>query len=72
MTTQTSLANYITGAIMAPVRRLFHYCRHQHISRVFGSPYNPKTDPTYVVCLDCGAKFPYDWATMRRGKEVVS
>jgi hypothetical protein len=21
---------------------------------------------TYVVCLDCGAEYPYDWSTMRR------
>ena len=20
----------------------------------------------YIVCLDCGKKFPYDWANMRR------
>lgn len=34
---------------------------------------------TYVVCLDCGKEFPYDWETMRlvpmdsqRGTDVLS
>jgi hypothetical protein len=25
---------------------------------------------TYVVCLDCGAEFDYDWKTMRVGARV--
>ncbi len=25
----------------------------------------------YVVCLDCGKEFSYDWAGMRRGNQVV-
>jgi len=26
---------------------------------------------TYVVCLDCGREFPYDWNTMKRVKIVT-
>ncbi len=29
---------------------------HSHASRVTG---------TYVVCLDCGKEFPYDWNKMK-------
>jgi hypothetical protein len=25
---------------------------------------------TYVVCLDCGKEFAYDWVEMRLGKQV--
>jgi len=25
---------------------------------------------TYVVCLDCGTQFAYDWENMRLGKPV--
>jgi len=27
---------------------------------------------TYVVCLDCGREFRYDWKTMRVGEPVTS
>jgi hypothetical protein len=27
---------------------------------------------TYVVCLDCGKEFAYDWTTMRVGQQVVA
>lgn len=27
---------------------------------------------TYVVCLDCGKEFAYDWTEMRVGEPVVS
>jgi len=27
---------------------------------------------TYVVCLDCGKEFAYDWKTMRVGQQVVT
>jgi hypothetical protein len=26
---------------------------------------------TYVVCLDCGREFPYDWNTMKKVKVVA-
>jgi hypothetical protein len=27
---------------------------------------------TYIVCLDCGQEFRYDWADMRIGEAVVT
>lgn len=27
---------------------------------------------TYVVCLDCGREFAYDWRTMRVGHQIVA
>jgi hypothetical protein len=27
-------------------------------------------DRTYVVCLDCGTEFRYDWKRMRRGEPI--
>lgn len=29
-----------------------------------------RSKQTYVVCLDCGAEFHYDWTTMRAGREI--
>jgi len=51
-------------------------CRHKHLSQPFAAaaaaPPKPGeweeigSDPGhYVVCLDCGKRFTYDWATMR-------
>lgn len=42
-------------------------CRHSWLS----SPFTPRStsgevSETYVVCLDCGKKFPYDWENMRQ------
>ena len=44
-------------------------CSHQ--STTF--PLTPlrKTNGTYVVCLDCGKEFAYDWKTMRIGEAVA-
>jgi hypothetical protein len=53
-------------------------CRHKRTSQPFAtaSANSPSTggewEPVgagtghYIVCLDCGKKFPYDWANMRR------
>lgn len=45
-------------------------CSHLH--RTFpmtvhksGATPSEGTTTTYVVCLDCGKEFPYDWQTMR-------
>jgi len=27
---------------------------------------------TYVVCLDCGTEFDYDWTGMRRGRRLLA
>jgi len=54
-------------------------CRHSHLSQPFPAvPFNPHrsrhteweavTDDTshhYVVCLECGKHFTYDWSQMR-------
>ncbi len=50
-------------------------CRHKHTSQPFSAatPTNSSGNwaavgtPTthYVVCLDCGRKFQYDWQNMR-------
>jgi len=52
-------------------------CRHRHMSLPFSNTSSRKksSDPwekvsgegsqPYVVCLDCGKHFDYDWANMR-------
>lgn len=44
-------------------------CSHQRTT----FPFTPlrKTNGTYVVCLDCGKEFSYDWKTMRVGAAVA-
>ena len=57
--------------ISALLKRVFH-CGHKRISR----PITPASRPgvptagTYVVCLDCGEHFIYDWKEMRIGKRI--
>jgi hypothetical protein len=46
-------ANLIQGFLSA--------CRHQ-----FSWPRRDETGENYQVCVHCGAKYSYDWATMRR------
>jgi DNA-directed RNA polymerase subunit RPC12/RpoP len=47
-------------------------CSHRRLTR----PITPLSKPgqpageTYVVCLDCGRQFAYDWDRMRIGKEI--
>jgi hypothetical protein len=47
-------------------------CPHRRLTR----PLTPVSKPgvpggeTYVVCLDCGKQFSYDWQAMRIGKPV--
>ncbi len=52
-------------------------CRHKNMSQPFsaaspraraaGSDWDTVSTPAshYVVCLDCGRKFQYDWQNMR-------
>lgn len=51
-------------------------CRHQHLSHPFAASaatghssadWENISEPSghYVVCLDCGKRFPYDWSSMR-------
>jgi hypothetical protein len=57
-------------------------CRHRHISQPFSSgrsarkssdnaewePVSQEDSGIYVVCLDCGRHFAYDWSRMRMVK----
>jgi len=46
-------------------------CPHKHctfpITAKSGQPRadGPMTAATYIVCLDCGKEFPYDWQQMK-------
>jgi len=53
-------------------------CRHRRMSKPFAAAssgraavasdwdtVNSSTNTHYVVCLDCGHKFPYDWSKMK-------
>lgn len=53
-------------------------CTHHHTtfpltrkSARFATPAPAPRLGTYVVCLDCGKEFAYDWETMRVGQPVV-
>jgi PilZ domain len=43
------------------IHGLLFACRHQ-----FSWPRTDETGANYQVCVHCGAKYSYDWATMRR------
>ncbi len=51
-------------------------CSHRRTSfpltpgRKNAAPAGPNSPRTYVVCLDCGKEFAYDWDEMRLGKPV--
>jgi hypothetical protein len=56
-------------------------CRHRHTSKPFASAsasassrhsdWEPVAQSGhYVVCLDCGQKFAYDWGTMQVIRKV--
>lgn len=55
-------------------------CRHRHTSKPFAAASasasrNADWEPIgeaghYVVCLDCGQKFSYDWSTMQVVRKV--
>ena len=52
--------------------RLLFRCSHKRISRPItpaSRPGVPEAD-TYVVCLDCGERFSYDWQHMRVGARI--
>ncbi len=56
------------------IGNLLFRCAHRRLTR----PITPMSKPgvpqgeTYVVCLDCGKQFAYDWDTMRIGKAIES
>jgi predicted transcriptional regulator len=49
-------------------------CAHQHCTfpitaKKLGAalPEDKTSGKTYIVCLDCGKEFPYDWQQMKIG-----
>lgn len=66
---------------MSSFLNLFFGCSHSRTTfpitptrrgAVAGSSYagQPKRHNTYVVCLDCGKEFDYNWKEMRVGNQV--
>jgi hypothetical protein len=54
--------------------RMIFGCWHKRYSFPLTLRRNPQhssgvsVNQTYVVCLDCGQEFPYDWSQMKRQK----
>ena len=42
-------------------------CSHSHCTFPITATVQRAVASTYVVCLDCGKEFPYDWQKMKRG-----
>jgi hypothetical protein len=40
-------------------------CTHQHCTFPITAKMPGTGSTTYVVCLDCGKEFPYDWEQMK-------
>lgn len=50
---------------------LLFRCKHRSLSRPITPVNLPESGAaTYVVCLDCGKQFVYDWKAMRIGRRV--
>jgi len=52
---------------------LFEYlfgCGHRSLSRPMTPVHAGPGSCTYVVCLDCGKRFAYDWKAMRIGASL--
>ena len=53
-------------------------CSHQRTTfpltpgRKSAGPAPGARNGTYVVCLDCGKEFAYDWTAMRVGRPVIA
>ena len=47
-------------------------CRHRHTSFPVSPPAKPGAPQgdIYIVCLDCGKRFHYDWEHMRVGAPI--
>lgn len=56
------------------ISNLLFRCPHRRLTR----PITPVSKPgvpsgeTYVVCLDCGKQFSYDWKEMKQGGPIES
>ena len=58
--------------MMGRVFDLLFGCPHKHLSRpVTPSKQAAGARVTYVVCLDCGKEFAYDWDGMRIGRPMT-
>ncbi len=67
------------GTMLQKLLQFMHLsCRHDHLSRPVASAASGQSAAAdwdsvvsnsgtghYVVCLDCGRKFAYDWSNMR-------
>ena len=53
------------------INRLFR-CSHKRVTRPMTLPSKPggTGGQSYVVCLDCGGQFAYDWEQMRVGERL--
>ena len=40
-------------------------CAHRHLTFPITTKKPGAVSTTYVVCLDCGEEFPYDWELMK-------
>jgi hypothetical protein len=45
-------------------------CSHQRTTFPLTAGRKNAASRTYVVCLDCGKEFPYNWADMRIGERA--
>jgi hypothetical protein len=53
------------------VLRILLRCSHRHITRPITPLHRSGAAQcgTYVVCLDCGTRLPYDWENMCLGRQ---
>lgn len=57
--------------MMDSIFNLLFRCKHRSLSRPITPVNLPQSGAaTYVVCLDCGKQFVYDWKEMRIGPRV--
>lgn len=56
------------------IMRLLFRCSHKRITLPITPPGKPggPASQAYVVCLDCGGQFAYDWKEMRMGPQINS
>jgi len=52
---------------MDSIFNLLFRCGHRRLSRPLSGRKGDPYSGTYVVCLDCGKHFAYDWKTMQVG-----
>jgi hypothetical protein len=45
-------------------------CRHRRLTFPITAKRDGETSETYVVCLDCGNEFPYNWHEMKMARNV--